>query len=199
MDRSHPRWTAQAVARRVIGREAKALRQMVKDFVRGPHLPLFGLGDSFIKLRTLLRRHPVIEGAHDGSLIELLGDLPLLRLVESLEQFDDLGLSLGHDEYIRPVLAAVERMARSRCPDDRSSLSRNPENGRAAPAMLPSGSAIPGFSLSLHSGYGARLTPSAHPAYRSVPPSSDMPPPDFWRMSRYRTRSWSPCCEPAVA
>src|SRR5467141_3068315 len=56
----------------------------------------------------LLRRHPVIEGAYNGSLIELLGDLALLRPVEGLEQFDDLGLGLGHDEYIRPVQAAVE-------------------------------------------------------------------------------------------
>jgi hypothetical protein len=66
-------------------REAEALRETVKDFFRWPHLPLFGLRDSFIKLRALLQRHPVIEGAYNGSLIELLGDLALLHLVESLE------------------------------------------------------------------------------------------------------------------
>jgi hypothetical protein len=92
----------------VIGREAEALRETVKDFFRGPRLTSFGLRDSFIELRALLRRHPVIEGAYNGSLIELLGDLALLRPVEGLEQFDDLGLGLGHDEYIRPVQAAVE-------------------------------------------------------------------------------------------
>jgi hypothetical protein len=32
LDRSHPRWTAQAVARRVTGGEAEALRETVKDF-----------------------------------------------------------------------------------------------------------------------------------------------------------------------
>jgi len=96
------------VARRVIGREAEALGETVKDFFRWPHLTSFGLRDSFIELCALLRRHPVIEGAYNGSLIELLGDLALLRPVEGLEQFDDLGLGLGHDEYIRPVQAAVE-------------------------------------------------------------------------------------------
>src|SRR5258708_27574274 len=119
LDRSHPRRTAQAVARRVIGREAEALRETVKDFFRWPHLPSFGLRDSFIEFRALLRRHPVIERAHDGSLVELLGDLALLRLVESLEQFDDLGLGLGHDGYITPAHAAVESVRWS-------SVGRNP-------------------------------------------------------------------------
>ena len=73
------------MARRVIGREAEAFGETVKDFFRCAHLTSFGLHDSFIELRALLRRHPVVKGAHNRSLIELLGDLALLRLVESLE------------------------------------------------------------------------------------------------------------------
>jgi len=41
LDRSRPRWTAQAVARRLIGRKTEALCETVKDLLRRPHLSSF--------------------------------------------------------------------------------------------------------------------------------------------------------------
>ena len=56
--------------------------------------------NSLVELCALLRRHPVIEGTRNGSLIELLCDLALLRLAECLEQLDDLRLGVRHRNYI---------------------------------------------------------------------------------------------------
>jgi hypothetical protein len=101
------------VARRVIGRKAEALCETVEDFLRWPHLPSFGLRDSFIEVGALLRSHPIVEGTYNGSLIELPGDLALLRRAEGFEQFDDLGVDLGHHKYIALVHATREPEASS--------------------------------------------------------------------------------------
>ncbi len=60
--------------RRLAGQETEALSEPVEDFLGRPHLAPFCLRDSFVKVRALL------------------------RLVERLEQFDDLGLGFGHNE-----------------------------------------------------------------------------------------------------
>jgi hypothetical protein len=47
-----------------LNRKAEALREAIEYFLGRSHLPAFGLRYSFIEFRTLLRRHPVVEGTN---------------------------------------------------------------------------------------------------------------------------------------
>jgi hypothetical protein len=84
----------------VTDREAETLCKVIQDFLRKPRLSPFGLRNSLVEFRKLLWRHLIIERPNDGPLTELLGNLALLRPVECLEQFDDLGLDSRHHHHI---------------------------------------------------------------------------------------------------
>jgi hypothetical protein len=45
-------------------RKAETLRKAVERFLTSPHLPAFGLSNSFIKHGSLLRRHSVVKGTN---------------------------------------------------------------------------------------------------------------------------------------
>src|SRR5215472_17662025 len=67
LDRSRPRWTAQAVARRLIGRKAEALRGTVKDCSAGRTCLRSACAIPSSSSARLLRRHPVVEGTRNDS------------------------------------------------------------------------------------------------------------------------------------